>query len=88
MCYSDNKAMFTGIVEETGKTLSVGSGKLVIDAPRVAKGLALGDSVSVNGACLTVTDIKRNELSFNLVPETLKRTSLGSLKKGSIVNLE
>ena len=80
--------MFTGIVEETGKKLSISSGKLVVEAARIMAGLALGDSVSVNGACLTVTNIKHNQLSFNLVPETLKRTSLSSLKKGSLVNLE
>ncbi len=88
VCYSDNKDMFTGIIEETGKTVSVGSGKLIIAADRVVEGLLLGDSVAVNGACLTVTDIKRKGLTFNVVPETLKRTSLGSLKKGSLVNLE
>lgn len=80
--------MFTGIVEETGKTLSIADGKLVIEASRVAKGLSLGDSLAVSGACLTVTSIKGNAVSFNVVPETLKRTSLGSLKKGSPVNLE
>ncbi|MSQ31853.1 MAG: riboflavin synthase [Dehalococcoidia bacterium] len=80
--------MFTGIIEETGKTISIGSGKLSVEADRVLEGLALGDSVAINGACLTVTSIKRKELTFNMVPETLKRTSLGSLKKGSIINLE
>lgn len=80
--------MFTGIVEETGKTLSIADGTLAVEASRVLKGLALGDSVSVNGACLTVTRIKGNSISFNVIPETLKRTSLGSLKKGSLVNLE
>lgn len=80
--------MFTGIVEEKGKTLFIGRGKLVIEASRIIKGLASGDSVAVSGACLTVTDINGNELSFDVVPETLKRTSLGALKKGSPVNLE
>ncbi len=83
-----NPLMFTGIVEETGKTIAVVDGNLDIEASRILKGLSLGDSVSVNGACLTVTSIKGSRLRFNVVPETLKRTSLGSLKKGSIVNLE
>ena len=84
--------MFSGIVEETGvvkalqrKTnLSV----LKIHAKKVLPGTGEGDSISVNGVCLTVTKREKNVLTFDIMLETLKKTSLGALKSGMKVNLE
>ncbi len=80
--------MFTGIVEEVGTVVEVTPGGLTIGASRVLEGLGLGDSVSVNGACLTATDLGPGSFSVDVVPETLRRTNLGSLAEGGAVNLE
>ena len=80
--------MFTGIVEEIGTVVEVTPGGLTIGASRVLEGLGLGDSVSVNGACLTATELGPGSFSVDVVPETLRRTNLGSLSEGSAVNLE
>ena len=80
--------MFTGIVEEVGTVVEVTPGGLTIGASRVLEGLGLGDSVSVNGACLTATDLGPGYFSVDVVPETLRRTNLGSLAEGGAVNLE
>ncbi len=80
--------MFTGIIEEIGKVLSASTVKLVIAAPQVIDGIKLGDSIAINGACLTVTDFDRASFSVDVMPETLKRTNLGLLKAGDGVNLE
>lgn len=80
--------MFTGIVEEVGTVVEVTPGGLTIGASRVLEGLGLGDSVSVNGACLTATDLAPGSFSVDVVPETLRRTNLGSLAEGGAVNLE
>ena len=80
--------MFTGIVEEIGTISVAGPGGLTIHASEVLEGLGLGDSVSVNGACLTATDLGPGSFSVDVVPETLRRTNLGSLSEGSPVNLE
>jgi len=84
--------MFTGIVETVGIVAGVEPGngltRLSVDAEPIADGVAPGDSVAVNGGCLTVTSIRGGRLSFEAVPETLERTSLGDLKVGSRVNLE
>ena len=80
--------MFTGIIEETGKVLSAPAAKLVISAAQVIDGMKPGDSIAVNGACLTVTDFDRSSFSVDVMPETLKRTNLGQLKAGDSVNLE
>ena len=80
--------MFTGIVEEVGTVVEVTPGGLTIGASRVMEGLGLGDSVSVNGACLTATDLGPGSFSVDVVPETLRRTNLGSLAEGGAVNLE
>ena len=80
--------MFTGIVEEVGAVAEVRPGGLTIRASRVLEGLGLGDSVSVNGACLTATELGPGSFSVDVVPETLRRTNLGSLSEGSPVNLE
>ncbi len=80
--------MFTGIVEEVGKVAAVGEGRLIVHAQTAIEETAVGDSVSVNGACLTVTDIMDDRIAFDLMPETLRRTNLGEVGPGSIVNLE
>ena len=83
--------MFTGLVEATGTVLALESkgeqARLTLDLP-FASELALGDSVAVNGCCLTVADLATNGTSFDLLAQTLKVTSLGGLAEGSAVNLE
>jgi riboflavin synthase len=83
--------VFTGLVEEVGRVSSVaGDGmlRLRISAGRVSEGTHAGDSVCVNGACLTVGDVDGRTLTFFAMPETLRRTALGDLAAGSPVNLE
>lgn len=80
--------MFTGIIEEVGRVTAVSSGKLAIAATKILRGMELGGSISVNGACLTVTEFGDNSFSVDIMPETLKRTSLGLLRAGDRVNLE
>ena len=83
--------MFTGLVEETGRIEALQDGPLTwleISMGRTAEGLALGDSVSVNGACLTVGKVGGDTAAFFAMHETLRRTALGSLRVGSAVNLE
>ena len=84
--------MFTGIVRERGHVTSVEGGdegvRLTVEAPGTAAGVVPGDSVAVNGCCLTVTGVANGAMSFDAVPETLRRTSLGTLTAGSEVNLE
>jgi riboflavin synthase len=80
--------LFTGIVSEVGKVVSLQPGKLTVGAVQVLKGLELGGSVAVNGACLTVTEFTLSTFTVDLSPETLKRTNLGILDIGDEVNLE
>ena len=84
--------MFTGIVEEIGtiKTIEqVNDGwTMTIDASVVLEGVKLGDSIAVNGTCLTVTEFDASSFKIGMAPETLSRTNLGDLKVGSPVNLE
>jgi len=84
--------MFTGIVEEMGKVRRLerrgGSAVLEVTARRVLEGTRIGDSISVNGACLTVTRITSEHFAVDLAPETLQRTTLGGLRPGAGVNLE
>lgn len=84
--------MFTGIVEEVGRVSSIknstNSAILTIEAEKVLEESEIGDSISVNGVCLTVTDISSKSFSADIMHESLKRSSLGELKKGSRVNLE
>jgi riboflavin synthase len=84
--------VFTGIVRERGTVAAIdgdGAGiRLRIDAPETAGQAAIGDSVAVNGVCLTVTERDGARLSFDAVPETLSRTALGRLGPGSPVNVE
>ena len=80
--------MFTGIVEEIGSIKTIESDRLDITASVVLDDLKAGDSVSVNGACLTVTNLHESYFSVNIVPETIRRTNLGQLCVDSGVNLE
>ena len=80
--------MFTGIVEEVGIVRSSVQGGLTIAARTVMPTLQVGGSISVNGACLTVTVLKPDAFTVNVVPETRRRTNLGSLRPGDSVNLE
>ncbi len=89
--------MFTGLVQETGrvaalKRLTARNGReltrITIAAKNVPKELKTGDSVAVSGVCLTAVLVKRKEFSADLANETIQRTSLARLKKGSVVNLE
>jgi riboflavin synthase len=80
--------MFTGIVEEIGKVASVKAGELTIAAGEVMAGMKNGDSIAVNGVCLTVTAFDRGSFSVKVMPETLRRTNLGHLLAGDRVNLE
>ncbi len=83
--------MFTGLVEEVGRVSSIGEGEMLrlsISAGRVSEGASAGDSVCVNGACLTVGEVDEMTLTFFAMPETLRRTALGGLAVGSPVNLE
>lgn len=84
--------MFTGLVEEKGKILRTqpsSSGlRLTIEAHAVAEGTAIGDSVAVNGVCLTAVSIKGRQIEFDVVRETVERSTLGDLKPGQAVNLE
>ena len=88
----DDAAMFTGLVEESGECLRVrtgeGSTQLTIHAPHIEKRIHTGDSVAVNGCCLTVTSHRKGVLKFDLLEETLKCTNLKGLAKGTEVNLE
>ncbi len=84
--------MFTGIIEAVGTVtdfeLRGSAGQLVVEAPEIATGVEIGDSVAVSGACLTVTSISGEVLTFDAVRETLERTSLSDLAAGMHVNLE
>jgi len=80
--------VFTGITEELGKVNLIQPNKIVIKARKVLEGTGIGDSVSINGACLTVVEFGSNYFSVEVVPETLRRTNLGLLKVGDEVNLE
>ena len=80
--------MFSGIVEEVGKIADASPTRLVIQAKVALDGTRVGDSISVNGACLTVVDLLADSMAMDVTPETLRRTNLGDLKPGDPVNLE
>ena len=84
--------MFTGIIEELGKIQEIetrSSGmRFTISAKLVMDDLNIGDSISINGVCLTVTEKKEKDFSLDLVPETLDQSNLGELIEGNYVNLE
>lgn len=84
--------MFTGLIEEVGRVVSLDrsdSGvQLELTAPRLARTIAVGESVAVNGCCLTATARSEDRLTFDLLTETLDRTNLKQLRRDSPVNLE
>lgn len=84
--------MFTGIIEELGSVESIRfdgeNARILIDASTVTDGTKNGDSIAVNGVCLTALDVKADSFAADVSRETLDRSTLGSLKEGSRVNLE
>ncbi len=84
--------MFTGLIVEMGETVSVtkrgGGARLSLRAKSISKEAAIGDSISINGACLTVVEKKGDLLGFDLSDETLRATNLGQLRVKDRVNLE
>ena len=84
--------MFTGLIQAVGKVASIShqetSARLEIASLEIASQIAKGDSVSVNGACLTVVEFDQNKFAVDVMVQTLKLTSTGELKEGSPVNLE
>ena len=80
--------MFTGIVEEVGRVASRHDYRLALNAEKVLSDVKIGDSIAVNGACLTVVEFDGAGFAVDLAPETLRRTSLGDAGPGSAVNLE
>lgn len=84
--------MFTGIIEEIGSITNIKqtgeSIVMTIDAKKILKDVQLGDSIAVNGVCLTVTSFTEKQFTVDVMPETVKATSLRSLKRSSKVNLE
>jgi riboflavin synthase len=84
--------VFTGIVRELGRVVSAEAGggglALVLEAPATSRALAIGDSLAVNGVCLTAATVDGQRVSLTAVPETLSRSTLGALARGDAVNLE
>jgi riboflavin synthase len=84
--------MFTGIVEEVGTIRRVvsghTSGEIAVRAAKVLEGTKIGDSIAVNGVCLTVTALLSDGFTADVMPETLRRSNLGKLRQGDPVNLE
>jgi riboflavin synthase len=83
--------VFTGLIADLGTVLAVerdGDGARVRIGTRLARELAPGDSVAVNGACLTATDVLEGSFAADAIAETLRRTSLGALREGARVNIE
>jgi riboflavin synthase len=84
--------MFTGIIEATGRVRKIeprgGGTRVTLETPRPLRALALGESIAVNGACLTVIAMRGRQFTVEVSPETLRRTTLGGLAAGTRVNLE
>ena len=87
--------MFTGIVEGIGKVERISKNtknrsaiQLTVNLGKYAKGLKIGQSVALNGVCLTATKLSKSNCIFEMIEETTKKTDLGNLKPGSIVNIE
>ena len=84
--------MFTGLVETMGVVERIedrgGAARFVVNEPAIASSVSIGDSIAVNGCCLTVVEISGETFGFDAVPETLSRTNLGELASGSKINLE
>jgi riboflavin synthase len=84
--------VFTGLVEEIGKVLDVANENkiwtITFECKKVIENISIGDSIAVNGVCLTVNEFDENLFKANVMAETIRKTNLGSLKSGSLVNLE
>ena len=80
--------MFTGIIEEVGRLKSLDGGRIEISCEKILSDMKIGDSISTNGICLTVTDFAKNFFAADVMPETFRRTSLNELNAGGVVNLE
>lgn len=87
--------MFTGIIEGIGKVIKIekktsnrSAVKMIVDLGKHARGLKIGQSVALNGVCLTVTGISNSKCNFEMIEETTKKTDLGNLKEGGIINIE
>ena len=80
--------MFTGIIEEVGKLKSLTRGKITIECRQILEDMKIGDSISTNGICLTVTAFDEKTFSADVMPETIRRTSLEGLRMGARINLE
>ena len=84
--------MFTGIIEEVGTIRNIRTGAdtcvLTVTAEKILSDVHIGDSIAVNGTCLTVCKFDKNSFSADVMPETMRRTNLGTLNPGSAVNLE
>jgi len=87
--------MFTGIIVGTGKVTKLNPKpksrsaiQMTVDLGKYARGLKIGQSVAINGVCLSATKISRNKCIFEMIDETTKKTDLGNVKAGSIVNIE
>ncbi|MGE0228691.1 MAG: riboflavin synthase [Dehalococcoidia bacterium] len=80
--------MFTGIVEEVGTVRSAEGGVLVIECHEIVEGTKLGDSIAVNGVDLTVREMSANAMTFDVMPETFRRSNLRDARAGDLVNLE
>jgi riboflavin synthase len=80
--------MFTGIVEEVGIVKETSRDRLIFEAHKVLEGIKVGDSIAVNGVCLTVVSLENHGFSVNVMPETLRCTNLGRLHYSDQVNLE
>jgi riboflavin synthase len=84
--------MFTGLIEQIGTVLWIrateGRTQLQISSPQIAADIRTGDSIAVNGCCLTVASLRQEQITFDLLGETMSRTNLGALRRDSLVNLE
>lgn len=80
--------MFTGIIEETGIVQNITSYKISVKCKKVLENTKCGDSIALNGVCLTVTELFDDSYSADISPETFKMTNFGMLRNGDIVNLE
>ena len=87
--------MFTGIIEGIGKVIKIekktgnrSAVKMTVDLGKHARGLKIGQSVALNGVCLTVTGISNSKCNFEMIEETTKKTDLGNLKENGIINIE
>jgi len=87
--------LFTGIIEGIGKVIKIekktsnrSAVKMTVDLGKHARGLKIGQSVALNGVCLTVTGISNSKCNFEMIEETTKKTDLGNLKEGGVINIE